>query len=279
MSTVARAKPSKNKISLALRVVMLLVATSGAMVAAYVGLPMVIAIVLVLLIGLPLFFLTSGRRRQLAPAAALQAGHGLYSLIAAIAIGAGGMKGPPGLDVSMIFFESMCYLCCAFLIVIWPNVIPIILLTVYQAALLIINGVQLADPQLKPDMQAIFVMHIFLRIAGLILMYTALLTSTADPSQRTTPRKRTDSPDDLEAAATRQQKHDEELDPDQPQRKRPPQGSKKMLAAVITAVVGIAAGFGLALYLLTRDDQPRSVAPKPKPRPAPAAPAEKEAMP
>lgn len=142
----------------------------GAVLGRWVGLPMLIVAVLGAAVAVPLYFLTSGRRRIMVGAGGVQAGHALWMLLGAILLAAGVIQ---GLSPSpLIFVEAGLFLAGAILVVLLPSLAVIIPLTVYQVVACVFNVITLTQRP-PEDMAKALVLHIVLRVFAVVLMFKA----------------------------------------------------------------------------------------------------------
>jgi hypothetical protein len=112
------------------------------------------------------------------PAGSIQAGHGAWMLLGAILIAAGQIQGPA--NPTPLLIESILFISGAITIVLWPSLIPIIILTAYQAVALTFNLIQFVEPGLAKEIRVALMAHIFLRILGVVLMFEAIFRKLSE---------------------------------------------------------------------------------------------------
>jgi hypothetical protein len=143
----------------------------GAVIGSVAGFSMLIVAVFAALVGVPLYYLTSGRRRRMVPAVAIQAGQALWMLLGAVLIAARVVQVNAVAINVLNFVDFGVYLGLAFLLVLLPNLPMIIFLTVYQAIYFVLNLLALTMPEVTPEFRKALVLHLFLRVLAVGAMY------------------------------------------------------------------------------------------------------------
>jgi WD40 repeat protein len=175
-------KQGAKKPPVAAQIVGVIGAIAGAALGRVVGIPMLIAVVLAALVGTPLYFLTTGARRRMVFAGALQAGHALWMLLGAALIAAGNA---PGIVLNpLLVVEGIFYLGGAILVVFLPYLPVIILMTVYQVAGLTMNAMNLAHGGLPPEFRNALFLHMFLRALAIAMMFLAYFEKPKDEERK-----------------------------------------------------------------------------------------------
>jgi hypothetical protein len=146
----------------------------GAAVGRAAGLLLLIPLFLALLVGLPLHFLSRGKRRRMVPSVAIQLGHGLFVILGAIML-LGGFIPFQG-DILMPMIVAGFFMAAAFMVFVWPELITISILTVCQLVAVGMNLVVLTWPEITREVAVGLLAVIYLRIVGVVLMWTAFFT-------------------------------------------------------------------------------------------------------
>jgi len=166
-----KAKEAPKKPPLATQIVAAIAAVIGAIIGRLAWMPVLIVVGFATVVGVPLYFLTSGARRRMVFAGALQAGHALWMLLGAILLAGGAV---PGVSVDpLVYIQAILLFAGAILVVFLPYLPVIIVMTVYQSAWFIINVTTLAQGGLPRDVRIALFLHLFLRVLGIAMMFLA----------------------------------------------------------------------------------------------------------
>ncbi|MFO0968057.1 MAG: hypothetical protein U0793_21080 [Gemmataceae bacterium] len=207
--------PTGKKPSLFLQVVGVAGGILGAILGRVVGLPVLIVAAFGFLVGTPLYFLTSGRRRNMAPAGGVQAGHALWMLLGATLIAAGAFRDVVAQVPIWIFVEGVLFLAGAITVVLLPYLPVIIVMTVYQVAAFGVNIYSLTqhpDPEIA---KAIF-LHMSLRAFAVALMFEAFFRKVEEQRPpRRRPRDDDDAPPFADEGPDDRRWPDERFPPDE----------------------------------------------------------------
>lgn len=191
------ATSSKQKPSVAAQIIAVVGGLVGVAVGRLAGLALLIPCVGALVVGVPLYFVTSGRSRQMVPAGALQAGHALWIMVAVIVFANAGVPAPLG--IAELLIEAVLFFAAAIAVVLYPSLIPVAILTAYQAAALVVNVLTAMEPAVPRELRPSLIVHIFLRIVGVVLMYEAYFRRPAE--DRTTEDRATEDAIEAEEPA------------------------------------------------------------------------------
>ena len=231
-----KVKETPKKPPVIAQVVGVIAAIIGAVIGRLAWLPVLIVVGFATVVGLPLYFLTSGARRRMVFAGALQAGHALWMLLGAFLLARGAM---PGVSVDpLVFIQAILLFAGAIVVVFLPYLPVIIVMTVYQSAWLLINVTTLAQGGLPRDIRIALFLHLFLRVLGIAMMFLAYFEKPKEPALRD------EFPSDELDQAPR----------DRPQRpKEAPLGL--ILALTLGGIVLVGGGI-IAAYFVLRSNQP-----------------------
>jgi WD domain, G-beta repeat len=138
-------------------------------------LPVLVVLFFSVLVGVPFYFLTTGRQRRMVPAGALQAGHALWMVLGAVLLAMGAVPELRNTLDFYVFLEFGLYLALAILLILLPRMLMVIVLTVYQTGYFILNLITLSAGNLPPGFKSSLILHLFLRILGVLMMYIAFL--------------------------------------------------------------------------------------------------------
>jgi|GEM_PF-2037747 len=182
-----KAKEAPKKPPVAAQIIGAIGAIAGAILGRVVGIPVLIVVVFAAIVGTPLYFLTTGARRRMVFAGALQAGHALWMLLGAVLIAAGAA---PGVQLDpLLVVEGVLYFAGAIVVVLLPYLPVIIVMTVYQTAALTINVMTVGQPGLPPVVRNALFLHMFLRVLAVAMMFLAYFEKPKDkePSRGESP--------------------------------------------------------------------------------------------
>jgi hypothetical protein len=181
------ADATAKKPSLRLQFLGLLGAAVGAVVGRLAWPHLLAVSVCALVLGVPLYLVTRGKRRRMVPSGALQAGHGLWILIALW------MPTRPFLPVQDYLIaplvEASLFTVAAVGVVLWPSPVLLVLLTAYQSVALVLNALALAEPNAPAEVRTALVAHIFLRVLGVGLMCEAFFRKPSGEGQGEQPNR------------------------------------------------------------------------------------------
>jgi hypothetical protein len=162
-----------------------IIAAVGAVLGAVLGrvawLPMLIVVGFGTVVGLPLYFLTSGARRRMVFAGALQAGHALWLLLVFVLVASGTVIGV--LEPLRVVF-AILLLGGGILVVLLPYLPVIIILTLYQTAMFMLTLLTLAREPLLPAGRAALFLDMFLRVLAIAMMFLAYFEKPKDEEQQ-----------------------------------------------------------------------------------------------
>jgi predicted Zn finger-like uncharacterized protein len=166
-----KAKDAPKKPPVVTQIVSLIAAIIGAVLGRLAVVPVLIVVGFATAVGVPLYFLTSGARRRMVFAGALQGGHALMMLLIAILVTRGVLQGPPPRPLD--FVEAILYFAGAILVVFLPYLPVIIIMTIYQSATFIILVLALTQGGLLRDVRIGLFLNMFLRLLGIAMMFLA----------------------------------------------------------------------------------------------------------
>lgn len=153
----------------------LFIATAFVMVlfGMYVGTAVLIVGTFGLIFGAAFYFATTGQRRAMAPAGAIQAGHAFWMFLGAMLIQAGIVPGAR-LPSQWVFVEAALFFACSVALILHPRLIPVLALTGYHAAMIVVNLVAFSKTN-DAEAGKFLLFHVALRVFGVAFMYEAYL--------------------------------------------------------------------------------------------------------
>jgi predicted Zn finger-like uncharacterized protein len=230
-----KTKEASKKPPLAVQIVGIIGGIGGAILGRTVGLPVLIVVVLAAMVGTPLYFLTSGARRRMVFAGALQGGHALWILVGVVLIAAGTV---PGVSVDpVVVIEAVLFFAGAILVVLLPYLPVIILMTVYQTVGLAFNVMTLSRGVPVELRKALF-LHMFLRVLAVAMMFLAYFEK---PKVELEPLRESPPDDDFEQSPR--------------QRPRGPGVPLGMILGITLGAIVVVSGI-IAGYLAFRGSEP-----------------------
>lgn len=142
----------------------------------YVGMAALIVAFFAVVVGAIFGFITSGRRRAMVPAGAIQAGHALWMLLGATLVAAGAAKNVR-LASNLIFLEGGLFFLAAILVILIPRLIPVVVLMGYQVYMFVLNFINLNESG-DVEFGKALLLHLALRVLGVALMLEAYFRKT-----------------------------------------------------------------------------------------------------